>query len=480
MALKWFNNFIKYGAVIIMGLAAVSSIAITLFLNVDLSNLGRFFVNLCLILLISAFLFVFYIKRKEVKSIYIKITEKSHFIFYLILIAFIIRLLWVLLVQTTPVSDFKVMYNTAKAVSHGSYKAFHGTNYFARFAHDTIPILYYAMFYKISTAPLLLIKLTNVIFSTAAVYALYSAVNQLTEKRIAIAAAVLMSFFPPLIMYNSQVVTENMAILFYIASIYAFAKFLNSGRKASIKYGWLILSGITLSAGNMFRMVGIVFVTAYVLWFLLYKGIISGIKALPFLIISYIVPLLIVSNLLLSSGITEVQLWDSKEPFWTSVLKGSNFNSGGLWNEEDAALPSKYNFDTEVVKQESIKIIEQRLFHTNPIKVAGLYIFKLGVEMSVCDYGAYLNTTSENNYFRLLIMVTINAYYILILYLSIIYMKVAKKVPEEINFVIILIGGFLALYLISEVQPRYMFIVSWAFTVIAAMGLKGKVYDTIY
>ena len=37
--------------------------------------------------------------------------------------------------------------------------------------------------------------------------------------------------------------------------------------------------------------------------------------------------------------------------------------------------------------------------------------------------------------------------------------------------------GFTAFYLISEVQPRYSFIICWSLVVFAVNGLKIKVYE---
>lgn len=55
--------------------------------------------------------------------------EKS--IFYILLIAFIIRLAWILIVRTAPISDFQLMYEAGKNIANGNYSCFYGNNYFS-------------------------------------------------------------------------------------------------------------------------------------------------------------------------------------------------------------------------------------------------------------------------------------------------------------------------------------------------------------
>ena len=80
--------------------------------------------------------------------------------------------------------------------------------------------------------------------------------------------------------------SENMATPFFIASVYYFFKGLEAEKKyANIKF--YLLSGALLSVANMFRMVGIVFLIAYLMYTLIYKGIKPSIKMAVPSIIAY-------------------------------------------------------------------------------------------------------------------------------------------------------------------------------------------------
>jgi len=48
----------------------------------------------------------------------------------------------------------------------------------------------------------------------------------------------------------------------------------------------------------------------------------------------------------------------------------------------------------------------------------------------------------------------------------------SKDFPEEINFFYILLGGFILLYLMTEVQGRYSFIIGWIFVIFAVLPLR--------
>ena len=72
--------------------------------------------------------------------------KKSKKIIYILLLAFIIRMVWIFLVNTLPTSDFKLMYDTGIEVANGNYSSFYENNYFARFPHDTATVMYISLY----------------------------------------------------------------------------------------------------------------------------------------------------------------------------------------------------------------------------------------------------------------------------------------------------------------------------------------------
>lgn len=484
-----FNNFLKNAMIGILVFSFISSILINIGLNLAVNieyPIGmKFVINIFFILITLFSIGRAYCKRERIVKYFLKLLDIKNVIVYIILVSFIIRILWIVLIETRPVSDFAMMYDCSKDVFYGNFSCFHDFNYFARFTHNTISVLYYSLFYNFNENPIFIVKLFNVIFSTLSIFIMYSIVKQLYGYKSALVSAILLSVFPPFIMYNSQMLSENMAMPFYLISIYFFIKYM----KRVDKHSFIIFSGLALSVGNLFRMVGMVFLIAYIMYFLIYKGIKNSVKSVSIIITMFILPMYITSSLLLNNGITESHLWKPKETFLTSVLKGTNLNSAGFWNEEDAKIPSKYNYDTTKVKEESIKIIKQRLFDSPISNIAILYVSKLGGELGVSDFGAFDFTVMKSTetmsvktlkYFQFTISFLINIIHLFLVYFGYVYLKKEKNLPDEFNLFLISFGGFILLYLISEVQPRYSFIICWVLVIFAVGGLKTKLYETMY
>lgn len=484
-----FNNFLKNAMIGILVFSFISSILINLGLNlavnIEYPISMKFVINIFFILITLFSIVRVYCKRERIVKYFFKLLDIKNIIVYIILISFIIRILWIVLIETSPVSDFAMMYDCSKDVFYGNFSCFHDFNYFARFTHNTISVLYYSLFYIFNENPIFIVKLFNVIFSTLSIFIMYSIVKQLYGYKSALVSAILLSVFPPFIMYNSQMLSENMAMPFYLISIYFFTKYM----KSVDKHSFIIFSGLALSVGNLFRMVGMVFLIAYIMYFLIYKGIKNSVKPVSIVIAMFILPMYITSSLLLNNGITESHLWKPKETFLTSVLRGTNLNSFGFWNEEDAKIPSEYNYDEIKVKETSIKIIKQRLFDYSISNIVILCVSKLGGELGASDFGAFGFTVLNSNdtmsvkilkYLQFAISTLINIIHLFLLYFGYVYFKRIKNLPNEVNLLLILLGGFVLLYLISEVQPRYSFIIYWVLVIFAVGGLKTKFYESIY
>lgn len=481
-----FNNLLKNFMIGIFIFSIISSILINIALNFVLYNKDltgtKLVVNIFAISIILIGFSALYYKRNKISLLLQKLLAIKNLMFFVLLVSFIIRILWITLTETIPVSDFAIMYGSSKEVFGGNFNCFHGVSYFARFPHNTITVLYYSLFYNFNENPIFLIKLFNVLFSTLSVFIMYCIVKQLLGYKSAVVSAVLLSLFPPFIMYTSQILSENMAIPFYLISIYFFIKYI----KNTSQYKWIIFSGLALSIGNLFRMVGIIFLIAYIMYLIIYKGIKSSVKSIPIIILMFILPLYITSTLLLNNRIIESHLWQPKETVLTSVLRGSNLESFGFWNKEDSEISSKYNYDYTKVKEESIKLIKERLLHSPVKNIAALYIAKLSGQLAVSDFGAFEFTVIDSNdtisiklfrYMGFTLLTLINIFHVFLLYFAITGLKKNKNLLSESYLFIILTLGFIMFYLISEVQPRYSFIACWTLVIFAVSGLKRKLQN---
>lgn len=131
-----------------------------------------------------------------------KQTSDKKFLLILILLALFLRLVWILLLEVEPVSDFSKYFRLATSLSQGlGYVASDGTPtaYF--------PVGYpafLALFFSIFGSSLLLAKFLNVLLSAGTIAVFYVFSRALIEKtEVRRWAAVLIAFFPSQIAYAS-------------------------------------------------------------------------------------------------------------------------------------------------------------------------------------------------------------------------------------------------------------------------------------
>ncbi|GAB6168549.1 hypothetical protein JCM1393_10090 [Clostridium carnis] len=268
------------------------------------------------------------------------ISRRKIFLF-LMGIGFVSRVLWLLNANTVPVSDFRTMYNAAEEILKGNFYAFQGTSYIARFPHLTIMVLYFSLMIKIFKAPIIVIKIINLLFGIISIYLIYKICKEIfKDEDYALIGGFMASIFPAMIIYTGVFASENIAIAFYLLSIYLFIKYINSKKGL----GTLILSGLLLSLGNLFRMVGFIVLLAFIIYIVVYckNKITYKIKIIATLLISFFIILISVSFTLKEIGVTEFHLWRGAEPAITNILKGTNIESMGAWTQQKIQLFQKY------------------------------------------------------------------------------------------------------------------------------------------
>ena len=413
----------------------------------------------------------------EIFIIINKNINKSIKIISILAIGFTLRLLWLLNIKSVPVSDFNTIYETAQKLLQGDTTAFYGTNYIARFPHLTFMVLYMSLIIKLFPySNLLVMKGISLLLGVFTIYIIYKIVEEIFDsKKLGLYGGAIASIFPPLVVYVGVYCTENLAIPLYLLSIYFFVRVM---KNKSNKY-YLILSGITLSFGNLFRMVATIMLIAYAMYIVIYKNdkIFNKIREIFLYLVPYYLVLIIISGSLQLSKITEFPLWSGSEPKITNVLKGTNIESYGRWNSEDAAIVDRNNHDYDKIKEESKEIIIERLTTTPPLKLVKFYFTKYLVQWSIGDFeGVFwskLNVEDKD------IVLNINGnsfqlYYVIIIILIFLGLLNRKEYKEyqEINLIYIIICGYGFMNLITESQGRYSLIAAWTLVIAAVEGVR--------
>ena len=461
---KFYTNILT----VLMGIVVFSCGLITIGSLIFYESFNIEVIIPILILAITIFLELFIIKKN------VSIKWK---VLLILLLGFILRGLWLLNINTVPISDFRVIYETAQDLLAGDTGAFWGSGYLGRFPHLTIMSLYMAFMIKVFPVNnLIAMKIFNLCFGVLTIYLIYLLAKEIfNSKKLGLYAASLASFFPPLVTYVGVFCTENIAIPFYLISTYLFILVVKNKKS---KY-YLILSGVTLAIGNLFRMVATIIVIAFAMYLIIYTKdkLFEKVKKIGFYLIPYLLILFTVSGTLQGIGITEYPLWKGSEPKITSILKGTNMDNFGRWNEEDASIVDKYNYDYDKINEASKEIIIERLTTNNPLKVVGFYLVKFAVQWSIGDFGGIswseLDIPEDNIKIDLSIWLVqiIYAFIMILVFLGLINRKNNNK-DSEINLLHIILCGYGVMYLVTESQGRYSLIIAWAFIIFAIEGVR--------
>lgn len=419
------------------------------------------------------------------KFININMSSRNKLLLILI-IGFLLRVLWALNVNSIPTSDFKLIYDSAENFINGDRSMFYGTSYIGRFPHLTIITLYMSLIrYIFPVSNLLVIKIINLISSIIVLILINLIIDLLYKnKTYALIGTLIGAAFPPFISYVGVFCSENLAIPLYLLSIYLFLMAIKS--KSKIKF--FILCGMTLGIGNLFRMVATIVLIAYLIYILIYykDTLLGKVKNIALIIVPYVIIICSVSSTLQVLKITEYPLWKGSEPKITNVLKGTNYNSFGAWNKEDAKIIDDNIDNYDKLEDLSEKIIKERLTNTPIYKLITFYLAKFSVVWSSGDCSGVFWSQNDIDESTIKFPVeeikninvpsctTFQIIYILILALVLLGLLNKNNIEniKENNLFYLIFCGYGCMYLITEAQPRYSYIVCWVFIILSINGLS--------
>lgn len=427
----------------------------------DLVLLG---ISLVIIVLVA------YLQKKNIKGLYI--------VSFIAILGFALRFMYIISIDSVPISDYKTMMDVADLAVKGQFDAYKGLSYMARFPHLITPTLYFSTIMKLTSNYLWIIKVINVILSTLNIITMYFIGKEVfNSKRKGQWTALIMAIFPPVIIYTATYAPENLAMPFYLLSAYFVIRVV----KNKVNHNFMLLAGVMLALGNVFRAVALVMLVAIVMYIWICSDDKSNKKLINTarFVVPFFITIVLWSSFLLFQNVTDRHLWNSAEPSITNILKGTNIESGGAWNVEDAELVGKYLHDKDLLAEKSREKIIERLTTTPIDELAVFYGEKLitqwrtgdfsaayWAEHSVVDNGKQLFISKEGIFF-------IQCFYIGLLLLGYIGLFNRKHNFnfKTINLFYIALGGYGMFYLISEMQERYAFIVCWLFVIFAVNGL---------
>ncbi len=127
-------------------------------------------------------------------------------------------------------------------------------------------------------------------------------------------------------------------------------------------------------------MVAYIILIAYVMYIFIYnkEKIKIKLRNILLILIPFILLFVVFSNSLIKMNITDRNIWNGSEPNITSAVRGSNLESGGSWNPDDAKFIEDllHTTDKESVAEACKERIIERYTTTPPLELGKFFVRK--------------------------------------------------------------------------------------------------------
>lgn len=393
-----------------------------------------------------------------------KIKVKRFWILLLV-VSFLIRLAAIVVFNFPQTTDFKLMYECAlKFVNHDF--SWNSSAYFMMWPYQSGFVVYEGLLLKLINN-IYFLKVLNIIYESLLVVLIYYFSRRLVKEESARVAAILFMVYPYNIYLGTTLANHHIAtILSYLGIV-----FLLSRKK---KPYYFIIAGILIGLSNVLRPEGIIVIFSYLLYmiFNLKKDNFKK-QGLGFLIllVSYGGINLICSNLLIMSGVNKDGLKNTN-PLWKFVL-GFNGDSCGYYDSNDEVYLND--------KDKELEVIKERL---NPSNVGRLVLCKtdrmwlsnkIDVKDSSYDRIYYIGNI-KIKFNDLANVVSLTNHYIFLFVIAMMILGVFRNRKDIINnenlFFLIMVVVAYFVFLLIEIQPRYLYLIHPSIFILSAYGIE--------
>ena len=393
-----------------------------------------------------------------------KIKVKRFWILLLV-VSFLIRLAAIVVFNFPQTTDFKLMYECAlKFVNHDF--SWNSTAYFMMWPYQSGFVVYEGLLLKLINN-IYFLKVLNIIYESLLVVLIYYFSRRFVKDESARVTAILFMVYPYNIYLGTTLANHHIAtILSYLGIV-----FLLSRKK---KPYYFIVAGILIGLSNVLRPEGIIIIFSYLL-FMIFNLKKDNFKkeVLGFLIllVSYGGINLICSNLIILSGVKNDGLKNTN-PLWKFVL-GFNGDSCGYYDYNDEVYINN--------KEKELEIIKERL---NPSNVGRLVLCKtnrmwlsnkIDVKDSSYDKAYYIGNI-KIKFNDLANVVSLTNHYIFLFVMVMMILGVFRNRKDIINneslFFLIMVVVAYFVFLLIEIQPRYLYLIHPSIFILSAYGIE--------
>ncbi|MDF2659660.1 MAG: dolichyl-phosphate-mannose-protein mannosyltransferase [Paenibacillus sp.] len=366
------------------------------------------------------------------------------------------RLIWIVTVDTQPVSDFLDMHSGALSAAGGDFSF--GTNdYFTRWVYQIGFTLYEALIITGFGTELIVLKLFNVLFQAGTAVLVYLSAARTFGETGGRAAALLYAVYVPNIMMCSVLTNQHISVFFFFLGVYVLIR-----RGLGGKADWLAV-GLCFGFANLMRPLGSFFVVGLVAYIVLFK-LLPGFRERKWAALAiktagavavYFIVQQSASFALVQTGVTSYPL-SNQEPYWKFMI-GLNPDTNGGWSYDDTMYVLQFPQGEERNRAE-LELLKQRL--ADKRQVGALFLSKAKSMWGAEDSAPMWSIPEQNRpALQKKLIQTERVQYVLLAFFGLIAMTVMayRGASAEASIFVLLLLGYAALHIVIEVQTRYRF-----------------------
>ena len=207
--------------------------------------------------------------RRRGRALGTSLTERQA-LFLTAALCLVLNLAWVLLVRIEPFSDYDTYWQTAVALAVGA--EIPNAWYIAMYPHILGTASFLSLFVRLFGASVLAVAVVNVLLTTLSCLLVYGIARRLSDRGIALIAALGWAVCPCKLMLNSLVFSEPLYTCLILLFLYLLICLETRPLGLGMSALWGAGLGLLLAAVNIVRPIAMILIIALVIWLLLLRG----------------------------------------------------------------------------------------------------------------------------------------------------------------------------------------------------------------
>lgn len=388
------------------------------------------------------------------------------------LLALLLRITAIFLVATPPESDFAILFDASQKMASGN-NSYLWDSYFKLWPYQLGFVFYQSLLLRIWNN-ILILKIANCFLGAGTTVLIYLIAKEFVPKKAAQMLSLMYCCFPFVMFYTSILSNQFIASFLIYLGIYIL---IITKNKLYSEIRYAILAAF-LAVANVLRPESIIPLFSAVLFLVITlkkDNFKENITSIIILIVTYFSLFAVFNGVFILLNISPEGL-ESKDFLWKFVL-GFNHTSGGTYTAADLPYLNNVDAATEVIKQRIFVPIGDMLeLFSSKIKTFwvgtavssylgefladGLNVF--GKSFDITDEIVIINSVCE--------WIMIGIY--LLIFIGVLKYVRSKNYKSEILIILNQVFVTFGVYLLIEVQVRYIYHIQVGLFILAALGVS--------